>query len=134
MLPKGSFLVFGPEAAPTVHLLSEQETQLYYDRDSLVDSAKGRREVMRVTFNQPMATTALPAWSNAAMLDATHYEGPFQTEVRGIAAAIALGKPFSKDQPNGRDDGSGGSKVPRKPKPTGKGPSALQQLMSQDAA
>lgn len=134
MLPKGSFLVFGPTSQPAVHLLTEAEMGEYFERRRLVElreSARGLRECMRLTFGAPDAVYALPAWSQDAMLSvASAYEGPFQVELRGIAAAIVLGKPFTKEKTAG-DDLDGGTKVPRKPKPTGKGPSALEQLMQQ---
>lgn len=135
MLPKGSFLVFGPTAQPSVHILTEEAMVQYFERRRLVElreSAKMLRDCMRVTFGQPDATYALPAWSHDAMMAvASDYTGPFQVELRGIAAAIVLGKPFTKDNPPGKavDDSAGGEKVPRKPAPKDKGPSALQTLM-----
>jgi hypothetical protein len=139
MLPIGSYLVFGPTSAPAVHLLSADEHKAYQQRYSIAlkhGSARVWREVYRLVFNQPEATVALPAYSLDCMLDtAQNYQGPFQVEVRGIAAAIALGKPFAKDQgenpaPGPSDDG-GGPKVPRKPLPKGKPPSALANLLQQ---
>lgn len=140
MLPIGSFLVFGPTSAPAVHLLSADEHKAYQQRYSIAtkhSTARVWREVYRITFNQPEATVALPAYSLDCMLDtAQNYQGPFQVEVRGIAAAIALGKPFSKDSTTGEDlpkgpADDGGPKVPRKPAPKGKPPSALAALMQQ---
>lgn len=138
MLPRGSFLVFGPTAHPTVHLLGVDELERYWARCKIVDkhgSASALQLNMKVTFGQPNAIYALPAWSPEAMSQtATQYDGPYKVEVRGIAAAIALGKPFTKDADAPSDDGSGGEKVPRPGKPKGKGPSALAQLLNSEAA
>lgn len=136
MLPHGSFLVFGPESAPAVHLLSEDEHKQFQARMSIAikrSTASAYREVYAKTFQQQGAMYALPCSIYECMLSAaTSYEGPYKTEVRGIAAAIALGKPFSKDSPQiDPKDLDGGTKVPRKPKPQGKPPSALSQLLTQ---
>jgi hypothetical protein len=137
MLPNGSFLVFGPTSAPQIHILTASEDKAYQQRYSIAtkhSSARVWREVYRLVFNQPEATCALPCWSLDCMLDtAQNYQGPFQVEVRGIAAAIALGKPFSKDNTDQapKSDDDSGPKVPRRPAPKGKPPSALANLLQQ---
>lgn len=118
-LPNGCYLVFGPMHEPTVHVVTKEGQETYWSRMKIADgSERAMREVMRITFNAPDATYALPAWSQGCMETiAQEYEGPHKIAVRGIAAAIALGKPFSKDVNPDTDTGpKGGDKVPRNPK------------------
>lgn len=127
-LPNGAYLAFGPDVAPQVHLLSAstqagyQEAVVFAQRSSDPDKYVG--DVHARYFGNRGLTSIVPAWSRDAMqLIATEYVGAWQTEVRGLAAAIALGRTFSRDTaPKGGHDSEGGTKVPADtPKPP-KGP------------
>lgn len=109
MLPIGSFLVFGTELAPQVHMLGETSHKAFQQGGSVVRTPKGRAQLYAETFAQG-AEAAIPAWSEQAMLAiAEGYSGPYSAEVRGIAAAIALGVPFSKDGDDDSEHNGGGS-------------------------
>ena len=127
-LPKGSYIVFGQHAPccaePQVHLLDAVAHASFDERRSVAESTpNGMREVYRLTFGMPDADTAIPAWSVEALtMIAQGYVGQHQTAVRGLAAAIALGRPFSRDKGGKPDKGSdGGTRV--KPETPPKGPS-----------
>jgi hypothetical protein len=118
-LPYGSYVVFGQfieeGAAPQVHLLGGPA--LEYFQSQHVMTAK----LLEYTFGIMRADSAIPAWSEAAMLlIAGQYSGQHETELRGLCAAIALGRPFGQDakrKPDGSDT-EGGIKVeaPKPPK------------------
>lgn len=118
MLPIGSFLVFGTELAPQVHLLGETSHKAFQQGSSVVRTPKGRTQLYSETFAQG-AEAAIPAWSEQAMLAiAEGYSGPYSAEIRGIAAAIALGVPFSKDG-DGDHGSDGGTPALLIPEPKG---------------
>src|SRR5579872_1938999 len=99
-LPLYHFVVFGAERLPEVHMLDERSANIFADRERVSDRAKA----IVATFGIG-AEIALPAWSQECMeLIALEYKGPYARELRGICAAIALGKPYS----NGSDGPSGG--------------------------
>jgi hypothetical protein len=116
------FVVFGEDIAPQVHLLTETARKLLDDRLRVVDPHKA----YALTFGQGIQV-ALPAWSEACMIEiAENYTGPHATQLKGLCAAIALGKPYGPDTEGRPTDG--GDKVPRRPvKPKPSSP-ARQQL------
>lgn len=138
-LPNGSYIVFGQrlpfDAAPQVHLLSAQSQEAFGTARAMAESSSNPemyvRQVFAQFFSMPDADTAIPAWSrDALVLIAQGYEGPHQTEVRGLAAAIALDRPFSRDtRGNGSQDG-GTPVTPNKPP---KGPKGGDKVSAFDS-
>ena len=127
------FVVVGEAMPPQVHLLSDSARSLMDDRLRIADSDRKRHAAYAATFGQG-AQVALPAWSSDCMAAvAQHYTGPHQVALRGLCAAIALGKPYGFDDSGDDRPSDGGEKVPRrprKPRPTGGAPaffSALQE-------
>lgn len=122
-----TFVVFGPEAPPIVKLLSESQAKLYRDREALrfIDRAK----IIAATFGSGYAY-ALPAWSKDCMeIIALNYTGPWERELKGICAAIALGKPYG----SGSDEG--GTTITQKPiKPTPRGPVGAKAVRQRASA
>lgn len=136
-LPNGTYLVFGPMHAPTVHVVTKSEQESYWQRLAMLpglrDQEAALRTAMSVAFNAPNAVYALPAWSVECMTEiAQAYDGPHKAAVRGIAAAIALGRPFAQDEKRNTDNGDeGGHKVPRKPRgPKPTSPSKISAFAS----
>jgi hypothetical protein len=147
-LPYGSYIVFGQrlpfDAAPQVHMLVDKEMAAFQDGRAIAENSSNPELYMQQTFRQffrmPDADTAIPAWSREALvMIAQGYEGAHQIAVRGIAAAIALDRPYSRDK-DPKSDGDGGTKVadpipPKKPQggDTVK-PSAFRALMTKAPA
>jgi hypothetical protein len=125
-LPVGTYLVFGPELAPQVHMLSALGQANYSEADRIArstsDPDRYLMDVYRATFGSRDVRSVVPAWSRDAMqLIATQYEGAHQLVVRGIAAAIALGRPWTRDVPP-KTDTDGGTRVPVDNPPKGPKP------------
>lgn len=122
----GTFLVCGGSDAPALHWLDTAGIESLYKRDSLAgDSDKSRRLVIRAQFGTD-GRYALPAWSAECMADiAQHYDGDDADIVRGMAAALALGRSLARDAaptapeaPRSTGGPSGGQKArPVKPAP-----------------
>lgn len=135
-LPNGTYLVFGPMHAPEVHIVSKSDQESYWERlrmaDGMQDKEAAVRFAMKAAFKAPDATYALPAWSIECMQTiATEYQGPHMIAVRGIAAAIALGRPFGQDaRDKGGKDQDGGERV--EPKPKAPKPSSPAKLSAFD--
>jgi hypothetical protein len=89
----GTYLVCGGSDAPAVHFLCPAEMADHYTRDQLAgDRPNSRRLVHRGSFGAD-ALYALPAWSQACMVaTAETYTGHDAATVRGMAAALALGR------------------------------------------
>lgn len=126
----GSFVIFGSARAPGIALLTKDGLEAFYDglriaRDRARDPEAARLLVLSQAFGRGVEI-ALPAWSQECMEKiAQEYAGPFQVEVRGMCAAIALGRPTNNapDLTEKRDP-EGGEKEPRRPvKPRKGGPS-----------
>jgi hypothetical protein len=113
-LPYGAFVVFGCTRAPQCVVLDALALRVYADRRRITDAAKA----IRATFGTG-AEYALPAHSKDCMeLIALQYVGPYQREVRGMCALIALGEPFNPE---------GGTRVePKRPKPTPRSPAGVR--------
>lgn len=118
-----TFVVFGEFEPPIVKLLTEGQVKLFSQRESVSDRAKA----IVATFGTGYQY-ALPAWSIECMeMIALRYEGPFQKELRGICAAIALGQPYGPDI-------EGGLPIlaqptpPVKPSPTGAARKPVKRL------
>ena len=111
-IPKGTFVVFGPEHEPVVITLSEPAFKLHYDREMIVSSAKA----VGATFGEGFET-AVPAWVEASLEPlALGYEGAHQLRIRAICAALVLGMPLEElfrrktvvpPKPKSDDDGAG---------------------------
>ena len=113
----GQFLVLTAQDV-FVALLSEIENSRYWDAIAMCDESRApevyRLQVYRRVFGSD-AIAALPASKLEALLAyAEHYEGLHTELVRGIAACILTGTPFSRDG----DNNGGGTKEPQTPKPT----------------
>ena len=118
MRPKGTFMLLRASQPPSEVLMAAGQHDLYRDRMAVCgESLKARKEVYRLHFGDGILQ-ALPAWSTRVMVQlANTYEGPFQVEVRGMAACIASDVPYGHDD-EGKHDGGGGHKVPLIPEPT----------------
>jgi hypothetical protein len=115
-LPHGSYVVFGQFLQdgdpPQVHLLDKQKT------DYLRRQATLSRVALAAAFGMTRSDTVLPAWSAEAMsLIAQHYSGAHAVELRGLCAAIALGRPFGQDARRKSDESDGGERATPTPKP-----------------
>lgn len=112
-----TFLVFGETREPEVHwILDERTVRMFRDRERIA----GRDKALVATFG-PGAECAIPCWSKDAMTSmALGYKGPHQQRVRFICAAIALGEPYSQDEPPNPDGGV--KALLNRPKPTPRGP------------
>jgi hypothetical protein len=130
------FVVFGEAMPPQVHLLTESARGLMDDRLRIADSERKRHAAYAATFGTG-AQFALPAWSDDCMAAvAQHYTGPHQEQLRGLCAAIALGKPYGPNEPGDERPSDGGTKVPRrptKPRPTGGAPAFFNALQENAA-
>lgn len=126
-LPVGAFVVFGPERAPEVHLLAAGALAAFWQATKVARTENGRAQAYARTFGTG-ATVALPAWSPDCMAEiAETYAGPHAVAVRGLCAAVLLGRPFGGDASTSQDDDGGGEKVPRRPvKPRPSRPSAAK--------
>lgn len=139
MYPAGTFLVVG-ENPPQVHMLTRDEITLFYERCRISAQAVNSEAAMAQTFKLTFGVVgkyALPGWVPECMEGvATKYDGPHQTAVRGIAACLATGLPYTRDSDNTGKGGppQGGERVPIRPdKPLGGQPakrSALDELLS----
>lgn len=115
MITINTFVIFGSETPPAVKLLSDSAKRLFDDRYRVAsDSSKA----VAATFGHGYEY-ALPAWSKECMERiALEYVGPFQRELRGLCAAIALGRPFNPDTGDGGDQVEQKPVKPRKPSPS----------------
>ncbi len=128
MRTNGTFIIWGDECAPQVHTLTRDELKGFRERERICGGRESAhwREAMRLTFGRDAdgATIAIPAWQDACLeLFALEYVGAWQTEVRGIAAALLLGHAVGGDAVK-RRPGTGGcaARVPTPepaPLPTG---------------
>lgn len=115
MITVNAFVIFGSETPPAVKLLSDSAKRLFDDRCSV---ASDRSKAVAASFGYGYEY-ALPAWSKECMERiALEYVGPFQRELRGLCAAIALGRPFNPDTGDGGDRVEQKPVKPRKPSPS----------------
>lgn len=93
LVVNGTFLVCGGTDDPALHILTPEQVADHYRRDTLAsERGTSRRLVNRYAFGVD-ALYSFPAWSRDCMLwVAQYYEGADATLVRGMAAAIALGR------------------------------------------
>jgi hypothetical protein len=118
----GTFVVWGSEAAPEVHMLDEPAYRRYMNWP-----ANKRSLAIRATFGIHMEH-AVPAWIVASVEQvAMGYDGPHGQRVRYICACIALNKPYGPDE-NGKPDGGTKVKPPGGPAP--KSPSPRKRVLS----
>lgn len=114
-------MVIGAQRAPFACLIAAASYAAYQDRISVV----GFDKATRFQFGND-AVAALPSTADCMEFIALNYVGPWQQEVRGLCAKVALGEPIGNGSEG--DDTDGGSKaalVPVQPKsPSG----ALVQL------
>jgi hypothetical protein len=107
----GTYVVWGPEREPEVHTLDEPSYRRYRNWP-----ARRGAVAIAAAFGTGM-DTAIPAWSAGAMeLIALNYEGPHQVRVRGLCAAILLGKPYGGPEPGDGPQGGSKDRVPDQPK------------------
>lgn len=124
--PAGTYLCFGAAVKPFVVILAAREAAEYADlqRMKVSRSEAGAQEVRAQVFGRGVEA-ALPAWSKDCMeMIALQYEGVYQVEVRGLAAALALGLPIGngKDLSEGPDGGlpvAAPQPGPKRPGPRG---------------
>lgn len=114
LMCSGQFFVLGETV--TLHLISDVQLSVYYDRIALADSSRdperSRAYVLRETFHLE-AYQALPAFNAEALaFYMDHYEGPHQETIRLFAACILAGLPFQDARP---DDGGAPARIPERP-------------------
>lgn len=127
LITRGQFFVLTASTV-FVALLSEEQTAKYFDALEIAEETRAP-DVYRVQVYQRVfssdAIAALPAYPHAALYDyAEHYTGLHQDLVRGIAACILTGTPFSKDGEN-KNGGGSGDRLPKPPKSPRTGGCAL---------
>lgn len=125
MVPFNTFVVFGVERSPEVHLLDARGAKLLEDREVAV---RDRKKAVSATFGNGFEY-AIPAWSPKAMeVMALEYRGPQAAILSKLCAAIALGKTFSldgADEDHNPPDGGDRVKAPR-PKIPPRGPAGAK--------
>jgi hypothetical protein len=116
---RGCFVVWGLEVAPQVHTLTKERMAYMDDIERVATREKAIERVFGHGIDQ-----RIPAWiDEVTELMATSYEGPHQIAIRGLCAAIRLGKPYGGTD---HKDGSGGSPDRIKPRPKGpRGPAPV---------
>jgi hypothetical protein len=130
--PTGTYLVCGGSDAPSLHVLTPAQREAMHARDAIAgDGPRSRALVLRYTFGVD-AQYALPAWDADCLSGiALGYTGHDQAIVRGMAAALAVGRalraadepqPSAPVPPPANPTASGGRKarpVPVAPQPAG---------------
>lgn len=117
----GTYMVWGEGLSPQVHVLTAEQSAAFAERSRIIGGpdSKHWEQCLRLTFGAGVdgAVMAYPCSGPGLEWLALSYEGPHQSEVRGIAAALALGQPIGGDAKrkpaSGPDNGAGG--VPAKP-------------------
>lgn len=128
MTINGTFIVWGDSCAPQVHMLTKEQSRGLAERVALTHGDERQMmQVMRLTFG-PEADGAMVAYAahdpNQLEWLALNYQGPYQTDVKGIAAALALGQPVggdAKGKPDSGPDNGSRDRITPRPKPP-KGP------------
>lgn len=138
----GTFLVFGIDFAPQVHMLDTQMFKYLNQRlDAPLERDAVRKEIYEAIFGMG-AQYALPCWSRECMaaigLDKMKwFKSPHAPEVKRIAACIAIGQPYSLDGGDG-DDGNSYDRLPPKkpikPAPAAASAKAEKQLVLADGS
>jgi hypothetical protein len=144
---KGTFLLIGPAIEPRVAIISINQMRALDEGMAVAAKyatgtareATARHEVYRSIFGCA-AHYAVPCWVPEAMaMIATKYEGPHAPVVKWMAARIALGKTYSREEWDAgkpRDPKDGGRKAnldPPKPAPKKPGGAAVQLLFGDSA-
>jgi hypothetical protein len=108
-----TYLVVGPSQPPQVVLIDRQQHEMYLN-NSTSANPHCAADAVRYTFGSGF-DQAFAAWHEELMrVLGTTYEGPFEREVRALAAAIVLNITFEALAKN-QKGGNGGEKV-RQPK------------------
>ena len=107
---KGMFLCIGPDIQPSVRILSKDQHVRMIERKNLCSKPENIVLSHKIAFGTFGITHAIPAWSENAMLAMTSYTGPHQSQVRSLAAVLALGQIIPTD--NKDKDNGGGARKP----------------------
>lgn len=130
----GTFIVFGTERAPEVHMLGKTQMN-YFDEGCRIarcrssDPEQARTRVYEEIFGKG-AEIALPAWMLQTLeFVVENYEGPHAERVIELAKHLACSVPYGPDEKRPGEGGvDGGQKVPIDPvKPRPRKPSGGAQ-------
>lgn len=116
----GTYVVWGPEKAPEVHLLDPDLRATLLDRQASGHAPRAA-DAVRYVFGGGFSRSAA-AW-NGELMEAIAKDEAELPAVRAICACIAIGMPFEEFYQR-RGNGGGGEKVrqprrPVKPQPGG---------------
>lgn len=111
--PVGTYVVWGPEKAPEVHLISVELRAILLNRRASSNPHRVR-DAVRYVFGAGFTELAA-AWDEA-LLRAIIADAKEQATVRAICATIVIGLPFEEFYKR-RGDGGGGQRVLAEPKP-----------------
>lgn len=141
MMLKNTYLVIRETTAPSVVLMTADEADGWRTRHAMaLASARPSAwlDATRMQFGHTDVHAVIPCWLPDAMAQiAMEYQGPQATAVKGLAAAIALGRPWSQGRDYGQADDSGKSDggQPVRPRPRSpKGPAPLGGVFAQVGA
>jgi hypothetical protein len=118
--PYGTYIVFGHELPPEVHLITDVGVRRFDDGCRVLELREcdgDKRAAHYVdTFKVAGAEAAIPAWNEDVLLVIVgHYDGPHTEQMKLVAASI-INKGYYTTRP--LDHGDGGKKahlVPRRP-------------------
>lgn len=113
--PIGLYLCIGTSVPPVVSLLTERERSHLMEGDRIAagtdNPALYTRQNRRGILRHDATDYLIPAWSDQALsVIVDRYTGPFETEVKGLAACLLTGTSYSLDRDSG-DSSDGGVKA-----------------------
>lgn len=119
---KGLYLIVRETAGPSAVLLTAAQSDGFREAARIAgDKASAQRDALRLAFGATDIAHCVPCWHGDILEDfALTYDGPHAPAARGLAAAIALGRPWSQGRDLGETDSGGGSRdggQPAKPRP-----------------
>lgn len=117
--PVGLYLCIGTTVPPCVSLLNERERSHLSEGDRIAAGTSDPVTYTRCSRRQVLGHDAteylIPAWSDQALsVIVDRYTGPFESEVKGLAACLLTGRTYSRDG-EGDKPPDGGVKAPLKP-------------------
>ncbi len=120
--PVGLYLCISNTLPPTVSLLTERERSHLSEGDRIAAGTSDPVTYTRISRRQVLGHDAteylIPAWSDQALsVIVDRYTGPFEVEVKGLAACILTGQTYSRDGESGSNSegGTPAKLVPVKP-------------------
>lgn len=110
--PIGLYLCIGTSVPPVVSLLNERERSHLSAGDRIAAGTSDPVTYTRISRRQVLGHDAteylIPAWSDEALvIIVDRYTGPFESEVKGLAACLLTGQTYSRDGESGSDSEGG---------------------------